>query len=153
MDRDILFRGKRTDNGKWIEGDFMKIEPPPVCFEEDKIESAEIYIVAEDERTFADWCMPRQYAMYTVDPSTVGQYTGLLDKHGNKIFEGDIVKTGKYGHDDGKGHNSAGFNTFYVVFEYGSFCLCTGWNRFNLRPDTGLEIIGNRWDNPELLNS
>lgn len=79
-------------------------------------------------------------------PSTVGQYTGLTDRTGKRIFEGDILKTNKYGKDDGKGHNSAGSDAFCVAFEDGVYCLRNRWRRFNLRTDINAEIIGTVFD-------
>ena len=88
---------------------------------------------------------------YDINIDTLCQYTGLTDKNGKRIWENDIVKTNQYGVDKGDGRNFSGFDTFHVSFSEGSFCLMNKWRRFNLRPSKNLEVVGNVFDNPDLL--
>lgn len=143
--RDILFRGKRTDNGEWAEGYLYEHEPALVGIvsENDVPEPSKWFIV---RTAFADWNMPRRAEFIEVDPSTVCQYTGLKDKNGKRIFEGDIIKRfwlgseiiycvrydGENAHFIGKALNKSGFSTF------------DGDGKM-------FEVIGNVHDNPELL--
>ena len=135
--REILFRGKRLDNGEWVEGAFMNDR------------NGAYYICpAVSDISYGDSGTRRRIGCwYNVDPSTVGQYTGLKDKNGQRIFEGDIVKTDKFSEP----------NKQYIIkydLQFGAFI---GQDRYNVYfvtfdGDSGeFEVIGNVTDNPDLL--
>lgn len=128
--REILFRGKRTYNGRWIYGSLVVDS------------SGNTYIVWEYESCKG---VKQSISSKTISviPSTVGQYTGLTDKNGVKIFEGDIVaieNEGVYAAIKYNDSNAA----FYVEDEDHEEYLGEAW-------ETDVVIIGNVHDNPELL--
>lgn len=136
--REIIFRGKRKDNGEWVEGNFVK-----GCVEDFA------YIVE-----FGNKELCRNYV--EVIPESVSEFTGLTDKNGTKVFEGDIVKTkvteNKYTHTrkyEGiytvKYHDK---NCYFYLAKQGNNLLFDGnWDYFL----SNIEVIGNIHDNPELL--
>ena len=130
--REILFRGKRLSDGQWVVGNLFVPDradaPTEICVGTNVVRIS-----------------------YDVDLATVGQYTGVPDKRGKRIFEGDIIQTTKYGVDNGRGKNYSGKEKFAVQYADGTFTLENKLRRFCLRPDTDAEVIGNIWDNPELL--
>ncbi len=134
--REILFRGK-TLTGKWVEGAYYKQE----LFYGDK-EDADI-IITSKETLDNDFALER----YIVIPETVGQYTGLTDKNGKKIFEGDIVKCKDYLETKPFEFEFQG----YVDFKNGSFVIVGGFMTHYRWLDYEVEVIGNIHDNPELL--
>ena len=146
--REILFRGKRTDNGEWVEG----------YYEAGYVEEVGLvhYIWALDHNE-------QMGELFYIYPETVGQFAGITDANGKKIFEGDIVKT-HYA-------NTANKADFIeeVVFRGCKFCAMaklSGGGRmfitlFDGTPHVSadktfymdrVEVIGNIHDNPELLN-
>lgn len=126
--REILFRGKRKDNGEWIYGSLV------LCPEDVEV----VTIVVFDEEKNGFIC--GKYV--EVDLNTIGQYTGLNDKNGKKIFEGDVVKTSHY-------NGVIEWCDFDASFEV----RCEGVivTRNTLAGHVMLEVIGNIHDNPELL--
>lgn len=124
--REILFRGKRIDNGELVEGVFLNDRDGAsyICPSVSDIS----YGDSGNRRRIGCW--------YKVDPSTVGQYTGMNDKHGKRIFENDILSIWNETHD-------------VVVFEDGAFDLEN--TSIPIRFANKFEVIGNIHDNPEYM--
>lgn len=134
--REILFRGKRKDNGKWVYGFYA-------LFASNKGLKHGIYTGTENGCVIP----------YEVDPETIGQFTGLTDRNGKKIFEGDIVKEWSR---HWKTPLKTEINIYEVVCEYlGSLHLIRkteyGENSTPLYRRSVVEVIGNIYDSPELL--
>ena len=125
--REILFRGKRIDNGEWVEGYFVNLS---------LMHYQKYQPIITDNNAVS----------YDVDPSTVGQYTGLTDKNGKKIFEGDIMAFTAYGFDY-VGTVEFADGSFSVMCEHTSPFLDQAVSK------RGAYIIGNMHDNPELLGA
>ena len=123
--REILFRGK-TESGEWVYGGF--------CYGNNRNESI---------------ICPRNDFSKEVIPETIGQYTGLTDKNGKKIFEGDIIASALHWLERPKNG--------VVIFRNGSFGLLwyrgevEQFNPFTSMCNVEYEIIGNIHGNPELL--
>lgn len=123
MNRDIEFRGLTgsVKGDKWVYGTFYKVKS-----------------LLSDDKTY--YIRNEHLTDYIVDSETLGQYTGLKDKNGKKIFEGDIVLIN-------------GKHTDEVIFECGCFLMKKQlYNyEFTYQNFHNLEVIGNIYENKELL--
>lgn len=124
--REILFRGK-TDNGKWVEGFYYK-----------DLTSNCVYIISWKNANVLD---VENFVEVTTE--TIGQYTGLTDKNGKKIFEGDIVKLHLI---DCIEIGVIKYNDIMCRFMFFTKDGSYGFDNTN-----DFEVIGNIHDNPELL--
>lgn len=140
--RDIIFRGKRLDNGEWVEGDYFR----KYIYDRDGNVSLHHLIGWQVADNDGEMCNDYE----DVDPATVGQYTGKKDKNGKKIFEGDIIHTKQYGKDE-YGLNHCGYDIFSVRFINSSFRIESNNRWFYLTDGHHIEVIGNIHDTPDLL--
>ena len=133
--RDILFRGKRTDNGEWVYGLLCRVGD-----------------------TYANIRRMDTAVLYSVLTNTIGQFTGLTDKNGRKIFEGDILEGIRYGNEERAEvlwiDKAASWGIRYSFREknesgYTSW-LNSAWFR-SINDARAPVVIGNIYDNPELL--
>lgn len=121
--REILFRGKRVDNGKWVYGDLI-----------------------HHDGYVAIWDKKASYVEdFEVISKSIGQYTNLKDKDGNKIFEGDIVSTPYYNGVVTYNNNDVGGGGYCIKHGIEDPAIDIVMNDFDVF------VIGNVTDNPELL--
>ena len=128
MKREILYRGARMGDGKFVYGSLVFVK------ENDKSENELPHIVISYGPDTFDW--------FEVEPETVGQYTGIDDREGEKIFEGDIFNIG------------AENNIYTVRFDYGCFLAYEDDVQVGILAELAtmfIKKIGNIYDNPELL--
>ena len=125
--RETEYRGKREDNGEWVQGNGFLIDNATVGFP--------VYVWSNKH---FDW--------KKVNSETVGQYTGLQDRNGVKIFEGDIVVYDSLGN---KGRGRIEWYEWDARFVIGLIDDSCVW----IDCQIGFEVIGNIHDNPELLEA
>lgn len=139
--REILFRGKSIESGEWLYGSLLQLN----C----ECNNARIFPVNAKN----------VHESISINSKTIGQFTGLIDKNGKKIFENDVVRLEK----DCCVTKTTTTASGSVVFEDGAFYVSqiTGidrtWENSFYGPDgryfswEDLEIVGNSIDNPELV--
>lgn len=155
MNREILFKAKRIDNGEWVEGQYAYITNP--LTEDGKPIK---HLICNGTNIFND----------LIDPETLCQYTGLTDKNGKKIWENDILR----GHKNDNDLARVVFGEFNVIDAETLEVVdrVIGWHTEVIETDTlskcepfclpmplsdfyiersEFEVIGNIFDNPELL--
>lgn len=145
--REILFRGKRIDNGEWVKG-FPYIT-----------HGGEHQIRYYDSESNIENCS------HTVIPDTLGRFTGLTDRNSTKIFEGDIIRWhdntelsvsgqiaevcyGEYIDADSDFDDVYSLGFYFKLFDEDKTCATINWLN---ECKNDFDIIGNIYDNPELL--
>ena len=139
--RKIKFRGKRKDGKGWITGIPYAIESEDATFIIDNCQSLHL---SDGDTTFTG---------KRVIPETVGQFTGLTDKNGKEIYEGDIVLFTWFSYGE---YELETEYQGYIDFLNGSFLFCCEHGNYPLSElefdsESDIEVIGNIHDNPDLL--
>lgn len=141
--RSILFRGKRKDNGAWVSGGSLirfNMENAVDCDLVFMPQMNEMCFCSHDEHdNITSW---ERVLFYKIDPQTVGQFTGLDDSEFHSIFEGDIVRTLE---------DSRCFEIRYDAGEFSFFRDNTWYDRLDSYNARACIVLGNIYDNPELL--
>ena len=138
--REIKFRGKSFDTGEWVYGDYHKRAEGVHC----------IIKMEPDENGKV------VYAVHQAVPDTIGQFTGLHDKNGKEIYEGDIVKWILTMPEIGINGGYEEYHTEEIgeikwdagALQLGEYCAAG----FAYESEDYAEVLGNIHDNPELLN-
>lgn len=123
MNREIKFRGKRLSTRKWVYGSLIQWK------------DGTMIIITENREDHSE---------FYVNPDTVGQYTGLKDRNGKEVYEGDLLSSDGIECEVAYDEYRASFHLIIDKIK-GSTPLGDMMRSF------GLQVIGNRWDNPELL--
>lgn len=141
--REILYRGKRVDAGEWVEGYIVKATGSinrGCCYISPKVIS--VYYSTD----YHDFTLG---GFIEVDPETVCEFTGLSDKNGKKIFEGDIVECWSQGL-KACGEVQHRIDGLWIIYPAWQKQIMWGLCP-NTKGNTDVEVIGSIFDNPELL--
>lgn len=160
MNREVIFRGQRIDNGEWVYGYLYQLPLP----------SGIGCMILTTDNTHEDNSINPKYHLafslwvdlFPVKPDTVGQFTGMRDKHGRKIYEGDVVRRREsaFGYvDTGEVKYDCHLGAFVLEYEdygrtyQGMFKKGFSDNdgKCTIEGTYSYEVIGNIHDNPELL--
>lgn len=131
MEREIKFRGKRLDNGEWVVGDLIHKNNGDVAIRT----YLNVWVDNSDD-------IDAYGEEFIINPATVGQYTGLKDKNGKEIYEGDLFHAGYFGGNDVVLWNKE--NARYIGKTPHGYISYVG-------REPSAEIVGNIHDHPELL--
>lgn len=133
MEDKCLFKAKRKDNGEWVQGYYVKGLD---------VYDKEVHLIFEPATSF--YSNGETAGWYEVIPSTICRCTGLKDKNGKLIWENDIVKI-----------NNSAVNTLITFRDFEIICTIPRekYYKHRLEYTTEYEIVGNVFDNPELLES
>lgn len=137
MNREILFKAKREDNGEWVEGQYAYINNP---------------LTENGQQIRHLICNGTNIFNYEINPDTLCQYTGFTDKNGKKIFEGDIVR-------DGENYGEVKFGLYesdWQIDKYNQGFFVTFPKEYLFRRELGfwrnkIVVVGNIFDNANLL--
>lgn len=136
MNRKIKFRGKRLDNGEWVYGHYADYIHPDCGIPSPSV----IYPLPDCGNMIV-----------AVDPSTVGQFTGLYDRNGKEIYEGDVVEIISYYTSPREKEMS---RTRAVIMFDETLAYFLGKSKsasFTMTCASNMEVVGNIHDNPELI--
>lgn len=143
--KEIEFRGKEINSNRWVYGYYFKA-PLTSEVNNTKFEDGLSFLCGKERH-----CISQNNCVFEVSHVTVGQYTGLKDKNGKKIFEGDIVTLDFIPELKIKGTIELIEGTFSVRYPERLNRLPEPLNSWILKFDNRCEVIGKIYENPELL--